>query len=212
MGKLKLKVCGMKYRENIEELIRLAPDYIGFIFYPKSNRYAKDELSSFPEVINLPIEKIGVFVNETIENIVEVCSNYVIKIIQLHGKEEPDFCRQLKEKGYKIIKAFSVDDVFDFNSTIRYERACDYFLFDTKASGDTYGGTGKKFDWKLLKNYKGKVPFFLSGGIDTEDITHIKNLLSMNIHSLDINSRFEISPGLKDVEKIRKFKEEIEAF
>src|SRR5690606_29659857 len=96
MGKLKLKVCGMKYRENIEELIRLKPDYIGFIFYPKSKRYAKDELSTFPEVINLPVEKIGVFVNETIETIVEVCGQFDIKIIQLHGEESPEYCGHLK--------------------------------------------------------------------------------------------------------------------
>src|SRR5690606_33156448 len=107
-------------------------------------------------------EKIGVFVNETIETIVEVCGQFDIKIIQLHGEESPEYCGHLKIQGYKVIKAFSVGEEFDFNSTINYESTCDYFLFDTKAVDDTYGGTGKKFDWSLLQNYKGNIPFFLS--------------------------------------------------
>ncbi|HEY8401441.1 MAG TPA: phosphoribosylanthranilate isomerase [Cytophagaceae bacterium] len=201
---MKLKVCGMRNAENIRELVKLQPDYIGFIFYEKSKRYAGAELE--PQlVLNLPssIQKVGVFVNASIEYIKEQIEKYQLHVVQLHGDEIPEACAIAKATGITVIKAFSVDSAFDFSSTMPYESVCDYFLFDTKGEG--YGGTGKSFDWSILTKYNNKVPFLLSGGIDLEHAERIKDLKGFNLHAVDINSRFEIEPGLKDINKIRQF-------
>ncbi|GAA4138803.1 phosphoribosylanthranilate isomerase [Flavobacterium chungbukense] len=191
----------MKYPENILEVGSLLPDYMGFIFWEKSARYFD---GTIPELIKT-IKKTGVFVNETVENIAAKINKYDLQAVQLHGKESVDFCASLKEKidsKIEIIKVFSVGEDFDFESLKPFEAVCDYFLFDTK--GKLPGGNGTTFDWKILENYKSEKPFFLSGGIGIEEIPAIKNL-KLPIYAIDVNSKFEIEPGLKNKNLLRKF-------
>jgi len=202
---LKLKVCGMKFPKNIEALVELKPDFIGFIFYPKSIRYMAGSLNAgFIKKIPESIKKVGVFVNDFFESIeFEVVRNN-LNLVQLHGNESPDLCKALKSRGIQVVKAFQIYPGFVFSSLEPYKDYCDYFLFDTQTP--LYGGSGHKFDWELLTNYDNQKPFFLSGGIDLEDVDKIKNIKNLNIHAIDINSKFEFSAGLKDIEKVKKFK------
>ncbi len=207
MAVLKLKVCGMRDAANIRKLIDLEPDYLGFIFYEKSPRH----VSELPQIeIPKTIQKVGVFVNAPIEYIEEKNSSFAFDLIQLHGDESPEYCAVLKSKGYKIVKAFGVDDTFDFEVTKAYRKHCSFFLFDTK--GKLRGGNGEVFNWDLLNKYDNEISFFLSGGIDLDNADFIKGLLDakFNIHALDVNSRFEISPALKDVSKVARLKEKLE--
>lgn len=200
--KPKIKVCGMKYTSNIQELIELSPDYMGFIFYPKSPRYIGDEIA--PEWMdNLPdhIKKVGVFVNSTMTDLEKKAKAYRLDYIQLHGTETPEECKILKEKGYKIIKAFGVDESFDFVSCRSYKPFVEYFLFDTKSS--SYGGSGKAFNWQLLENYPCKIPFFLSGGISGENMYELNKIAHPYLHAIDLNSKFEKKPGLKDIHQLK---------
>ena len=201
----KLKVCGMKYPDNIRKLSELKPDFIGFIFYDKSKRFIGDGLDVSKLNIDKLIEKVGVFVNASIDYILEKLKKYSLDLVQLHGNESPEFCKELQQQSIKISKAFQVDENFDFSELASYYDVCDYFLFDTKTK--LYGGSGKKFNWQVLEKYDNKKPFFLSGGIALDDIAEIKKLKNLNIYAIDINSKFEIEPGLKDIEKIKQFKE-----
>jgi phosphoribosylanthranilate isomerase len=204
--KMKLKICGMKYPENIIEVGALLPDYMGFIFYEKSARYFN---GTIPELIKT-IKKVGVFVNESVENIIEKINEHNLQAVQLHGEETVEFCQELKnkiDKKIEIIKVFSVGDDFDFEVLKPFEAVCDYFLFDTK--GKLPGGNGTTFDWKILKNYKSDKPFFLSGGIGLEEIAAIKNL-KLPVYAIDVNSRFEIEPGLKNKNLLTNFKRKLE--
>jgi len=200
----------MKYTENIASLAVLTPQYMGFIFYPESPRYAEGSLD-LNALSDLPasIEKVGVFVNASTENILDVCQKYGIQTIQLHGEETAVQCRELKEKNFTVIKAFSMTEGFDFNLLRPYVGVCDFFLFDTKTAA--YGGSGKKFNWDILLNYDNALPFFLSGGIAMEDLEALQGLEGMNIHAIDVNSKFELRPGFKDIEKIKLFKEQLSA-
>ena len=135
-------------------------------------------------------------------------SIYKLDYIQLHGDESPIYCKELKEKKHKIIKAFQIDNAFDFSLLNKYKENVDYFLFDTKSKG--YGGSGKKFNWNILSDYDNKTPFFLSGGINEEDISEIKKIKTLNIEAIDINSCFEISPALKNIPKVSKFIKRVE--
>jgi phosphoribosylanthranilate isomerase len=204
--KMKLKICGMKYPENIIEVGSLLPDYMGFIFYEKSARYFNGKI---PELIKT-IKKVGVFVNESVEKIVEKINQHNLQAVQLHGEESVAFCQELKNKidnKIEIIKVFSVGDDFDFEVVKPFENVCNYFLFDTK--GKLPGGNGTTFDWKILKNYKSDKPFFLSGGIGLEEIAAIKNL-KLPVYAIDVNSRFEIEPGLKNKNLLTNFKRKLE--
>lgn len=204
---IKLKVCGMKFPRNIEALMEINPDYIGMIFYPKSKRYVVDSLS--PSFIrNLPknIKKVGVFVDSSIENIEYEVNKYQLDAVQLHGNESVEFCEKIKKTHLVLIKAFHIFQGFEFKTTEDYKTVADYYLFDTQTK--LYGGSGNKFEWKLLNQYNNEKPFFLSGGIGFEDLDTLKELKNYNIHAIDINSRFELSPGLKDIEKIKQFKEQ----
>jgi phosphoribosylanthranilate isomerase len=202
--KYKLKICGMKYSGNIKEVASLVPDYMGFIFYDKSKRFVEDELDKDQLLLlNDKIEKVGVFVNEEKEGILDKAKTFGFRVVQLHGDESPLLCRQLKEKGLTVIKAFSIGEKFDFEFVKPYKRNCDFFLFDTK--GANYGGSGVKFNWDILKEYDNEIPFFLSGGIDIINAEEIKNLKGLNIHAIDINSCFETAPGMKDSKKISQF-------
>ena len=192
----KIKICGMKYSENILEVSQLLPDYLGFIFYEKSSRFFDGEI---PE-ISKSIKKVGVFVNATLEEIKSKIKKYDLDLIQLHGNETPEFCSYLMQGSIEIIKVFSVDDDFDFQILEAYENVCDYFLFDTK--GKLHGGNGFTFNWQILEKYKSKKPLFLSGGIGIEEIAKIK-ILNLPIFAIDVNSKFELEPGLKNVQLCR---------
>ncbi|WP_370087747.1 phosphoribosylanthranilate isomerase [Ekhidna sp.] len=204
MKDLKLKVCGMKDPENIRGLIDLHPDFIGFIFYPKSPRYVDEMDEDFIMRIPISIRKVGVFVNETIEKIVKLSDRYGIEYIQLHGDEDLDFAKQLKSKGLKIIKVFRVMDTVPFVAK-KYEGIADYFLFDTASIN--YGGSGRHFDWNILRTYNLSVPFLLSGGVQLSDIEKIKAMEIEKLVGVDVNSRFELEPGLKDLEMVKSLKE-----
>lgn len=206
---VKLKICGMKFSENILETAQLQPDFMGFIFYEKSPRFYLEE--AIPEI---NVQKVGVFVNASEGEIIEKIKKYDLNLVQLHGNESSDFCKNLKENflvnklEVEIIKAFSVDENFDFGALITYEENTDYFLFDTK--GKLYGGNGTVFNWQILKNYTLKKPYFLSGGIGIFEINQLKTFLktpeSKYCFAIDVNSKFEIEPGLKDKTALGKFK------
>lgn len=208
MNELKIKVCGMRDPENISGVAAALPDYLGFIFYPKSKRFVGFEPS--PEMLaEIPasVKKVGVFVNESPEKILEISKKWNLDVVQLHGDESPGYCKQVQDSGITVFKAFSVDESFAFAILNAWSGVCDYFLFDTK--GLLPGGTGQKFNWQLLENYKLNVPFFLSGGISFDDLNTIREFSHQQLFGIDINSGFEIEPALKDVEKVRTFIEEI---
>jgi len=193
---MKLKVCGMKYSQNITEIENLFPDLMGFIFYEKSKRFFNQ-----PEInLNNKVKRVGVFVNENIQEIKNKIKKYKLDYVQLHGEENVNFCNTL-QPFVKIIKVFKIDYNFNFKKTEEFEEVCDYFLFDTKSQ--LHGGSGKKFDWDLLKNYNCKKDFFLSGGIDIGDIEEIKKIVnSYPIAGIDVNSKFELDNLEKDKKKI----------
>ncbi|PWJ55286.1 phosphoribosylanthranilate isomerase [Dyadobacter jejuensis] len=201
---MKIKVCGMRVEENIAELIKLLPNYIGFIFYEKSPRFVGEELD--PEFIrNIPqdISKVGVFVNANPGFILETVKKYDLQYAQLHGQEMPDMCRILRQKGINIIKAFSIDNSFNFAMLNNYAPHCDLFLFDTK--GDQPGGNGVPFDWSLLKKYDHQKPFLIGGGISLDNIHEVVSLsVSLPIYGIDVNSQFEVEPGNKDLKKLEQ--------
>jgi phosphoribosylanthranilate isomerase len=210
MQNLKIKVCGMRDPANIMAVASLSPDFMGFIFYEKSKRYAAELLS--PQILDyLPsnYKKVGVFVDATLEKILDAALSYNLDFVQLHGSESSNFCEIIKAENIGVFKSFSVDENFDFTITESYENAVDYFLFDTKT--EAHGGSGKAFDWEILKKYNQKLPFLLAGGLSLENIEKVFELTDLNILGVDVNSKFEIEPGLKDTgmlntlfEKIRK--------
>jgi phosphoribosylanthranilate isomerase len=198
---IKIKICGMKYPQNILEIANLLPDFMGFIFYEKSKRQINQETFS---VDVGEVKKIGVFVNESNSIIIEKIKAYNLGGVQLHGNETPEFCNQLKQETL-VLKAFQIDEHFNFDLVENYQTSVDYFLFDTKTNDDRRGGTGKKFNWKLLQNYKLQVPFFLSGGISVDDIEAINSFSHPQFYGIDINSGFEETTAVKNVKKITTF-------
>lgn len=206
MKQIKLKVCGMGRPENVKGLIDLRPDFMGFIFYKKSPRYVEDLDDDLLSRIPISIRKVGVFVNEEIETIVKLSKKYGLKYAQLHGDEDLDYCKALKLKGIKVIKVFRLMDVLPI-SMKKYAEVADYFLFDTQTPN--YGGSGRHFDWKILEAYNLDTPFLLSGGIKLEDIEEIKNIEAKGFVGIDVNSKFEIEPGLKDLEMINELRSKL---
>lgn len=198
-SRIKLKVCGMKDADNILQVSSLNPDYMGFIFHPPSPRYVGSEFVVPPETAS-SVKRVGVFVNHSMGFVIEAMKTNHLHYAQLHGDESIVYCNDLMEKGIKIIKVFRVDDDFDFANTTDFESVADFFLFDTK--GKLYGGNATPFDWTLLNRYNQAVPFFLSGGIQPENMKEIKRLSSLNIHSIDVNSGVEERPGFKNISKI----------
>ncbi len=194
---MKIKICGMKYPENIAEVIKLQPDFLGFIFWGKSPRFFDDVIPELPD----SIQKVGVFVNASLVEIQSKIKQHELNIIQLHGNKTVAFCKNLKQYDIEIIKVFSIDDAFDFKALEPFEEVCDYFLFDTK--GKLPGGNGTTFNWELLKKYNSKKPLFLSGGIGIEEVKKI-NQLNLPIYTIDVNSKFEIEPGLKNMEQLQE--------
>lgn len=190
---------------RMHQLATLPVDMLGFIFYPKSPRYVVGKINPV-EIAKLPkhIERVGVFVNAEIDEIHEKAESYFLTAIQLHGNESPELCHELKAEGYTILKAFNITKENNYES---YAPHCDYFLFDTPST--QHGGTGQKFDWTLLENYKGTTPFLLSGGIGPDDAEALKQIDHPQFAGIDINSKFEMEPGVKDMSLIGKFMDEI---
>jgi phosphoribosylanthranilate isomerase len=200
---LKIKVCGMKYQANIKALAALEPDFMGFIFYPPSKRFIGVEFEK-PDIdhLNPAIKRTAVFVNAQFHEIVEFANLYGIKTLQLHGDETPELCKQLKDKGFSIIKAFGVDENFNFDVLLNYEDHVDFFLFDTKTN--EFGGSGLSFNWDILQKYQLEKPFLLSGGLSLENLAEVLKIENKHFYGVDLNSKFEIEPGLKDIEKLEK--------
>ncbi|MEM9001433.1 MAG: phosphoribosylanthranilate isomerase [Bacteroidota bacterium] len=199
---MKLKICGMKY--NIKEVAALQPDYLGFIFWKPSKRFFEGTIPPLPA----QTKKIGVFVDAPIKEVFEKANTYSLYGVQLHGKESPEYCKKLKPTEFAIIKVFSMVNDFDFSVLREYEDVCDYFLFDTQ--GKLPGGNGYIFDWSVLKNYCSTKPYFLSGGIGPEEVEQLRSFFkspeSGYCHAIDINSRFELRPGLKNTDTLKEFK------
>lgn len=191
-----IKVCGMRDAQNIREIESTGIDLIGFIFWPKSSRYVSKRPAYLPKC-----KRVGVFVNEDIEQVKRTASDYDLTLIQLHGNESPEYIRQLRK--WEIIKAFNIASADDLEQTKAYEGFADYFLFDTK--GKSAGGNGEKFDWSVLESYHGDTPFLLSGGIGPEDAELLNHWQHPYCIGFDINSRFEREPGIKDINKIKTF-------
>jgi len=197
---MKIKVCGLRDISNINALNEIEIHFIGLNFYRKSKRFIDHNqaylLSNYKHH-----QKVGVFVNARKQYLLDMVKIYGLEYAQLHGDESPEYVDEIKQH-VKVIKVFSIKSKEDFEN-IKYYEGCDYFLFDTKTPA--FGGSGRKFDWSLLNNYKGKTKFFLAGGIGPKDAEAIKEINHPSFHALDINSAFEIKPGLKDVEQILKF-------
>lgn len=205
---LMIKICGMREPENILEIAELKPDLMGFIFYQGSPRFADEILD--PEIIAKfapQIRKAGVFVNADFEEITGTIRKYSLDIVQLHGNERPELCRRLRETGIQVIKAFNIKENIGFKLCSEFILWTNYFLFDTLTSD--YGGSGNKFDWKILEKYDLGHPFFLSGGITPGDVNNILEITNPAFYGIDLNSRFEVKPGLKDIETLKKFLSDI---
>jgi phosphoribosylanthranilate isomerase len=199
---MKIKICGMRELSNIQHVAEHKPDYMGFIFYKESPRYVGENfrLPELPE----PIKTVGVFVNTSLEEMKYAATKFRLDYLQLHGSEKPQVCAELTQAGLHVIKAFAVDERFDFNVTRDYEKVADFFLFDTK--GKYFGGNAASFEWDILREYNQAIPFFLSGGLNLQNIPAIRKLRDMNLHAVDLNSGVELAPAFKDVEKIEKVK------
>ena len=198
---MKIKVCGLRNYENISNVITAGADHVGFIFHKQSPRYFNDALS-FDEMRTIKVKKVGVFVNEDAYSILDKVAHYDLDLIQLHGNESPEDCSELK-KYVKTIKSFGIGEDFDFKTLENYVDKVDYLLFDT-ATGN-HGGSGRSFDHALLQKYRLNVPFFLSGGISLENISNIKQLKLKHLIGVDLNSKFETSPGIKEASKVKQF-------
>jgi len=229
-----IKICGMKFQENILAVTALQPDYLGFIFYDKSARFFDGESRDFVTKLPKSIKKVGVFVNASLEYIIEKIQQYDLQAVQLHGDESVEFCAKLKSQfcnaefisasqtnidetlkqvqgDIEIIKVFSIKSEFNFDKLTAYEAVCDYFLFDTK--GKNPGGNGYTFNWEVLKDYPSTKPYFLSGGIGLDEVEKVLSFLKENeskyCYAIDVNSKFEIEPGLKDIDKLKEFKKKL---
>ena len=199
---MKIKICGMRSPRNLEQICTLSPDFVGFIFYPGSKRFVGT--SPDPSLFQIPgpeIQKVGVFVNETPTTLLHHFETHQLQCVQLHGDESPEYCRRLSRKGVPVIKAL------DAHTAVarleEYRDQVSYCLFDTPGPGR--GGTGQKFDWGLLERIPATVPFLLGGGIGPEDAGALLALDHAGLCGVDVNSRFELSPGVKDVERLKVF-------
>lgn len=206
---MEIKVCGMRDPENIRELIdQVKPDWMGLIFYPKSPRFVSDQSAS--QIAGFPVKKVGVFVNEEEDQILKRIRDFDLSAVQLHGQETPDFVESLSKKtSAEIWKVISVREQIDWQSLKGYLPFVNKFLFDTATSA--HGGSGQKFDWKVLETYPFDKGFLLSGGLDEESVDGILALADKlpQLQGVDLNSRFEDAPGLKNIEKLKKFKKRI---
>ncbi len=206
---MQIKVCGMKDPCNMLQVAGLRPDMMGFIFYPPSARYAGGLRPGAVRALPPEIRKIGVFVDEKDSRMEEIAGKYGLDAVQFHGNESPKICKSFRQKGVQVIKAFHISVEADVELTGEYAGSCDYFLFDTRCDG--YGGSGQAFDWNLLEHYRGTTPFLLSGGIAPRHAEAIKALRHPQLAGIDVNSCFEIAPGVKDPALLKAFMKELEA-
>jgi phosphoribosylanthranilate isomerase len=198
---MKIKVCGLKDPENVKAVAVLNPDYMGFIFYNGTPRFVDDLSPEALETIPASINKTAVFVNEDIKTISRLLDQYEFDFVQLHGNETPAFCKTLREQAI-VIKAFGIDNDFDFKQLDKYKNKVDLFLFDTKTK--IHGGSGIAFDWNVLDKYEMDIPFFLSGGLSLDNLDAIKSIYHPQFYGVDLNSKFEVSPGIKDLKKLQQ--------
>lgn len=198
---MRVKVCGLKYPENINAVAALSPDFMGFICYSRSPRFIgeldEDILALLPD----HILKTGVFVNASIERVNKTINKYDFEAVQLHGVESSEYCAMLRSKVI-VIKAFGVDEQFDFGRLEAYANKVDFFLFDTKTPA--HGGSGLSFDWAVLNQYTGDTPFFLSGGLGLDNLHEVGNIKHPMLYGVDLNSKFESAPAIKDIDKLKK--------
>ena len=200
---MNVKVCGLRDADNLKAIAGLNPDFIGFIFYEQSPRFVGESLDA--DVVKaLPrrIKKVGVFVNAGPDYVLKTVRKYDLQFVQLHGNETPDYCRSLRNKGVSIIRAFRVDDSFNFSMLHNFKPYCDFFLFDAK--GEQPGGNGVQFDWSVMNRYDNEKPFFISGGIGLHNLDQLTQLDGMKLYGVDVNSQVETAPGVKDVELVRE--------
>ena len=208
---MKIKVCGMKYMDNILSVADLQPDYMGYIFYERSKRHFNADIPA----LNPSIKKTGVFVNSSMSEIIRKIKKYDLKAVQLHGDETFSFCEELKktmDSDIELIKAFSISEEFNFDTLSSYQEVCDYYLFDTK--GQDRGGNGLLFNWNLLNKFHHHKKFFLSGGIGIEELKMLSEFRQTEAgrycYAIDLNSKFESEPGLKITEQLEAFFKQIE--
>ncbi|WP_111671822.1 phosphoribosylanthranilate isomerase [Algoriphagus litoralis] len=203
---MEIKVCGMRELENIHELIsKMKPDWMGLIFYPKSARFVSDEKAA--ELKEIQLKKVGVFVNESEEEMLRKVAEFNLSAIQLHGNESVELVKSLSEKSdCELWKVISVGDQVDWKTLEDYLPYVNKFLFDTATA--THGGSGKKFDWEILQTYPFDKGFLLSGGLDDESADEVLALRQRipQLQGVDLNSKFEDAPGLKNIEKLTRFK------
>jgi phosphoribosylanthranilate isomerase len=200
---MKIKVCGLRDAENITAIAALNPDFVGFIFYDQSPRFVGEDLNEeVVKAIPRSIRKVGVFVNASPDYILRNVKKFDFQYVQLHGTETPEYCRSLRNRGISLIKAFRVDESFNFSMLNNYKAHCDFFLFDAK--GDQPGGNGITFDWSILSRYDNEKPFFISGGIGLDNLDQLAQLKDMKLYGVDVNSQVETAPGVKDVAKIKE--------
>lgn len=202
-----IKVCGMKVPDNITEVTKLKIDMIGFIFYHKSLRYIGNEVAGVEVTQQNGVARVGVFVNETTDTMRALAKQHQLDTLQLHGSESAEQCRELRQEGYRLIKAIAVSDVKDLLIAQSYQNSCDWLLFDTKTAA--YGGSGSSFDWSILEQYNGDTPFLLSGGISPQNLNSLLQFSHPQWVGIDLNSGFESEPALKDIESLRSFIETI---
>jgi len=210
---LKIKVCGMKKPDNVLEVAGLQPDMMGFIFYKKSPRAVEKGLAEWlaeQEEALQNIQRVGVFVNAEVDEVLNAVHDFRLDWVQLHGDESPGYCSLLQNvfdttsmQKASIIKAFRVGEGFSFDSVMAFAAHADLFLFDTK--GAAYGGTGQQFSWDILEKYSGNIPFLLSGGIGPEDVQKVQQFSHPALYGVDLNSRFESEPGVKDAAQLQTF-------
>ena len=204
---INLKVCGITQFKQLQQLEALNVDYAGLIFYKESPRYMGDKLSG-KEIKNadFDLKKVGVFVNPSYSDLLDAIDDYGLDIVQLHGNETPEMCQDLSE-DVEVIKAFRIEDSSaDIDKLVEpYDAVCDYYLFDTAGLKESFGGTGKQFDWSILNKAKIEKPFFLSGGIGPDDAVKVKAFKHPDFFAIDVNSKFETEPGVKDMAALLKF-------
>lgn len=203
MSKLKLKVCGMKDPDNIADLTKLNPDFMGFIFYEKSPRYAGGLDPKIVRALPEDLKKVGVFVNASEESILAKAEAYNLDYVQLHGDENPAFAKKLQNHGLKVIKVFRIADTLPPDMA-DFAQSADLFLFDTDTKA--YGGSGRKFNWELLRQSEIPRPYLLSGGIGPDDVKDVLLLDLPGMIGIDVNSRFETAPGMKNLDTIKEIR------
>lgn len=208
---MRVKVCGMMQPEQVAELETIGATFAGFIFYPKSPRYIFKQMSLLQLKKIKNINKVGVFVNAPVEEVLHMVDECGLHMVQLHGDESPRYCERISDY-ISVVKAFRLSENDSIEWMIKsYMDVCDMFMFDTMGAG--YGGTGKKFDWNQLKNITIGKPYFLSGGIQPDDVEKLKEFSkepsSKALFAVDINSKFEVSPGVKDMQKVKTFIKEL---